>query len=190
MAAAVGGVPVYGAHRCYRGLRGSADGLLGDEAAAHRDRVGDDLRVAHGKRAGVVAAAAVPDDRNAAAAARVQRGRSPRDLHERPLGAVDVEQEPRGRRPVADASQPRRERRERVVPGKEAGQQQDRAAVPARDAAAVEDRVREQAHGLELPAQLMEVAPPPAPGVGHQANALWPVMSRPTISAWIVSVPS
>src|SRR5207237_5079418 len=78
-----------------------------------------------------------------------------------PVRAVDVEEDPGGVRAVADAVEPARHHPERVVAGEEARDQQDGPPVSARDAAAVEDGIDREARQLGLPAQLVELAPPP-----------------------------
>ena len=112
------------------------------QVRAERDGVRHELGPARRHRAREVPAAAVADDRHAAARPRVEGGDAPLHALERPLRAVGVEDEAADRRTVAEPPQPAGERGQRVVAAAEARDEHDRAAVAARDVAAQPTRDR------------------------------------------------
>ena len=104
---------------------------------------------------------------------RCATSRRPLDAVQRPVGAVDVEEEAAHARLVADrGAASARSMQQAVVAGEEAGQQQHRATVAARDADAVGDGVGEQARRLQQPARLGQRAARPAGSTGTSASAV------------------
>src|SRR4051812_37284564 len=108
-----------------------------------------------------MAAAAVADERDGAVAALRDALQPALQAEQAAVGAVDVEPNAGRVRPMSHAPQPLGHHGERVVAGEEAGNQHDRAAVPARNAVPAVDGIDEQTPELRLPAQLVQMTPPP-----------------------------
>ena len=130
----------------------------------------DEIGSPGGGRAREVPAARVADDGHPPPLGLDQAGDPVLHALERARGATGVEEHAARDGPVARAAQPERQVRERPVAAREAGHEDDRAAVAARLPAAEVHRVGEQAHELGLPAHLGDRSSPPD---GRHAGILW-----------------
>ena len=84
------------------------------------------------------------------------------DAVDRPVGAVEVRDEPAKARPVTDPAKPQGKHEQRLVAAAEARHEDHGTTVAPRQAVAPEDRVEEQPVELELPARLAHGVAPPA----------------------------
>ena len=105
---------------------------------------------------------AVADDRDASLVLGREGLGPPLDSAQGLVRARDVGDEVGTAGPVAEAAEPQAHRRQAVVPGEESREQQDRTTVATRDPVPTEGRADQQASGIELPAQLAEMGPPPS----------------------------